>query len=496
MNPPNQGTSSSADPPLKRKRGRPRKDESLIQGENTPLMPGSESSDSTRKSQQSVDTSGTVGSGAVGGGMVGQIVSGVIEGTFDAGYLLKVKLGDTDTYLRGLVFLPGRFTPITNANDVAPQAKMYKRIDMPIPVPNPPTQLPGSVSLSVKSDRQPVELKKLALAVQDQGLPSELQFTDPIAQEKQSASAMLPATNNLPMNGTGSSLQGKAILHQSLESGVENQSAHVVAQMEHDKVAEQDEVLLEFEASITKGPNVNVEATDQLKSVPQSAPSIDVLPGTETVNLELQIQHQAAGHELKPNQLVHGGMRNPSCEHYQAPLIAEPGSMSSEPVGINNWMEKQASPQKAAPTELAIKILSGDDTSYLNGRPVNQAANTTRMQLQSAPITSLPAMLFEREAIPCAPKLSADGSLLQRMIEPQTCSSSGATNIMKADTDPAPMTSLPVTLFGREAIPSESKGATDVPILPKVTEPQFCSSSGAANKVDCNVKDAIPPTES
>ncbi|MCD7451046.1 hypothetical protein HAX54_009411 [Datura stramonium] len=99
--------------PGKRRRGRPRKDggpakRMILQ---TPVTPAPEMS-------QKDSTDGT---------MLGQIVSGVIDGCFDAGYFLSVNLGNSATTLRGLVFEPGRFSPITAANDIAPQVKMYHR---------------------------------------------------------------------------------------------------------------------------------------------------------------------------------------------------------------------------------------------------------------------------------------------------------------------------------------------------------------------------------
>lgn len=89
---------SSNDGLAKRKRGRPRKDEN-----------------STPKPDMN---------------LVGKVVTGVIEGSFDAGYLLNVKVKDSDTQLRGLVFIRGRVTPITPENDVAPLVKMYGREDI------------------------------------------------------------------------------------------------------------------------------------------------------------------------------------------------------------------------------------------------------------------------------------------------------------------------------------------------------------------------------
>ncbi|KAG7541957.1 hypothetical protein ISN45_Aa07g019980 [Arabidopsis thaliana x Arabidopsis arenosa] len=103
MNQQNQDTMNSPPPTAndglaKRKRGRPRKDENSTPKPDTNL--------------------------------VGKAVTGVVEGSFDAGYLLNVKVKDSDTKLRGLVFIPGKVNPITPENDVAPLVKMYEREDI------------------------------------------------------------------------------------------------------------------------------------------------------------------------------------------------------------------------------------------------------------------------------------------------------------------------------------------------------------------------------
>ncbi|KAH7426363.1 hypothetical protein KP509_11G098600 [Ceratopteris richardii] len=54
---------------------------------------------------------------------VGQSVHGVVDGTFDAGYLVTVRVGKTDTLFRGVVFGPGLSAPLTAENDVAPKTK-------------------------------------------------------------------------------------------------------------------------------------------------------------------------------------------------------------------------------------------------------------------------------------------------------------------------------------------------------------------------------------
>ncbi|KAJ6893019.1 hypothetical protein NC652_027122 [Populus alba x Populus x berolinensis] len=448
------------DPPMKRKRGRPRKDESSVLGEKTPVMSESDNM------KENKETTGTTGAN-----MVGQVITGVIGGLFDAGYLVKVKVGDSETPLRGLVFLPSRFIPITAANDVAPQAKKNRRADIPIPVSYPPTQLPSFVTSPEQSDKQLVELKKVAPTAQDEGLQSGFQPTVPTAKESQSAPQMLPLTEYLQSSRTF--LGGKVVRHQVLGSGCDNQSASAMVQMGHNKVAGQHDLMLEFEASLRKGLNLSVKENEQSKSVSLPAPPADILPGSETAKMELEIQQQPSSDDLKLNQPVHYGVKSPS-----------------------SFMEKKASPENVAPPEPAMKIISGDDKSHLNGSSIGPAANSTEANSLPAPIESFPSLLFEREAIPSTPKLAAEGSPLQRVTKPQSDGSSGGTNIMKAGPDTSATVILPATLFGREAILPESKAASDELVLRRMTTPQICSSPGFANNVDSNIKDVIPPAES
>lgn len=59
--------------------------------------------------------------------LIGQAFSGVVEGSFEAGYFLNVKVLDTEKQLKGIVFLPDKVAPVTPATDLFPQAKMYVR---------------------------------------------------------------------------------------------------------------------------------------------------------------------------------------------------------------------------------------------------------------------------------------------------------------------------------------------------------------------------------
>ncbi|KAF2549847.1 hypothetical protein F2Q68_00037255 [Brassica cretica] len=104
MNPLNLASTSSPPPVAndllaKRKRGRPRKDEQEI-GRVTPNL----------------DVN-----------LVGKTVSGVVAGSFDAEYILNVKVDDSDTKLRGIVFARGKVMPVTPSNDVSPNVKMFTK---------------------------------------------------------------------------------------------------------------------------------------------------------------------------------------------------------------------------------------------------------------------------------------------------------------------------------------------------------------------------------
>ncbi|KAG6491442.1 hypothetical protein ZIOFF_052793 [Zingiber officinale] len=61
-------------------------------------------------------------------GLLGQTVCGTLDGTFEAGYLLTVKVGDTGHVLKGIVFDPHRCVPISEENDIAPLIPMARPI--------------------------------------------------------------------------------------------------------------------------------------------------------------------------------------------------------------------------------------------------------------------------------------------------------------------------------------------------------------------------------
>lgn len=114
--------------PAKRKRGRPRKDQSLNRVGLARVPPGFEGikENKSRKADKFDDKDG----------MVGQAVAGVVEASFDAGYLLTVRIGNSHTILRGVVFKPGHYVPVTSQNDVAPHVQMIQRSEVNLPFYN------------------------------------------------------------------------------------------------------------------------------------------------------------------------------------------------------------------------------------------------------------------------------------------------------------------------------------------------------------------------
>ena len=127
---------------VKRKRGRPRKYpkintednvripkiQRINREENVGMPPGFVGVNGNNQPRQVAATNDMTTDA-----MVGKPVSGVIEAVFDAGYLLSVKVANSDTTLRGLVFKPGRFVPISRENDVAPNIQMIRRNEIPLP---------------------------------------------------------------------------------------------------------------------------------------------------------------------------------------------------------------------------------------------------------------------------------------------------------------------------------------------------------------------------
>ncbi|XP_037497149.1 uncharacterized protein LOC105632949 isoform X2 [Jatropha curcas] len=145
----NQGNNpdASAIVPVKRKRGRPRKyprpdpnhggnahasrNQNPNHGGSSRVPPGfvRVNGNQPRQEDPVIDANDV---------MVGQVVHGVIEAAFDAGYLLSVRVGNSETTLRGVVFKPGHYVPVSADNDVAPGVQMIRRNEIQFPRENNP----------------------------------------------------------------------------------------------------------------------------------------------------------------------------------------------------------------------------------------------------------------------------------------------------------------------------------------------------------------------
>eukprot|EP00250_Pteridium_aquilinum_P000346 c10387_g1_i1 orf=491-1180(-) len=119
--------------PPKRKKGRPPKNRALVpEGENSTVPPPQPKPDGRGRKPKPKNSN--VVWPAVDSAFVGQQVHGVLDGSFDAGYLLTVRVGNTQTVLRGAVFEPSLSVPISHSNDIAPSIKFISREDMTAPI--------------------------------------------------------------------------------------------------------------------------------------------------------------------------------------------------------------------------------------------------------------------------------------------------------------------------------------------------------------------------
>ncbi|CAN0852344.1 Protein METABOLIC NETWORK MODULATOR 1 [Linum grandiflorum] len=452
MNPQNQGSGSSAplDPPQRRKRGRPRKDEHLLPGENMSYVPVSDNMLRNTQSFGSAVAGSSEAAGQVvaGSNMIGQAVSGVVDGKFDAGYLLRVKVGDSENYLRGVVFLPNRVVPVTASNDLAPQAKMYTRADVPIPVLNPP-QFQVSVPPPEQSEKQSAEPPKAFKSVEGQGIPSDHQPSSGTCKENQFASVTLPLTDNFRASSS------RMMSLQMLDSGSGSGSPANLA-----PGGKQDELLLEFDASMKKAEAARPDAASS------AATTFGILPASSNVNLELQIQHQPNDLDASHCQSVVDGGKTANPELVQPPpVMSEPGSgimsESADVMGI--------SPEKAAPQEPATNItftVTDAPPSDLNGILVGNAAEIPQADTTTALV----------------PKSDAEGSSsLEKILESQFSTCSGGMDTMKMD--PPTTNSSPMDLLENPAVPKFGNDGGFAACMIVEPQPELC-------------KDDMPPAES
>ncbi|XP_072954785.1 uncharacterized protein [Typha angustifolia] len=109
-------------------------------------------------------TEPTANSGRRLNGLLGKAVSGILDGTFDSGYLLTVRVGSSGPVFKGVVFDPRISVPLSPENDVAPLLPMLRRNDVPGPAVGVPTTAPVHMPVRPVSDKvtvaQPLQIRE------------------------------------------------------------------------------------------------------------------------------------------------------------------------------------------------------------------------------------------------------------------------------------------------------------------------------------------------
>ncbi|KAK2412820.1 AT hook motif-containing protein [Trifolium repens] len=391
----NQGSGVPSNSPMKRKRGRPRKEENnVVHGVHKPenvLYFNQPASIATNSDS----------------GMLGKTVTGVIEASFKDGFLVNVKATDSDSFLRGVVFLPGQVNPVTAETDVAPHVQMINRKEFPIPMPNPQTsEAHGSLPSLHTMEPIPVPFSG------EHVLPTEVH----------TASISVPPRIS--------------------EAEHVNQLSCLNSETDCDKTVNQSDNLHELGAS-TQVQESNADAKP-------ASETMNLLPTIENTDKDLTNEDHVFSSENQLNELVHNEPNSSNVELNLASVSAEPESMSSEPhiiKSVENFVEKQTLPETDEQEDENTKLISietlskVDDTSSSNGKPSTDIANTT--------LEAVPSHAVEtNQSDPADSKLSSEGCEFIEKSDPQNCSSLGDVN--KVDFN-CPTESLV------DAVPSENQ---------------------------------------
>ncbi|KAJ8556276.1 hypothetical protein K7X08_023034 [Anisodus acutangulus] len=296
--------------PAKRRRGRPRKDGGVTKRGNlqspmtTPPAP-----ENIKKVQQNAVEMSQKDGGVIGGNnVVGQMVSGVVDGCFDAGYFISVRVGNSGTTLRGLVFQPGRFAPITPANDVAPSAIVYHRNQVA-----QPNVAPGQLLSSKPMSSGPF-------------VPNNSQFATVMTHQS--------GTVDEAHCNSGSSLGEKNVLQPNQDQRVVQIQSHTTLPVENHRMVEQNEVIQVFEI-----------ANESEGTTKMIAESILVEPktseGTNSNQGLYKAQNQLMGSIYQSDILFHNNHNSSSGDIHQNPAV----SKSQEALESKN--DKQPNPEQS-----------------------------------------------------------------------------------------------------------------------------------------------------
>ncbi|ESQ43219.1 hypothetical protein EUTSA_v10013839mg [Eutrema salsugineum] len=303
----NQGSDSSFQ--NKRKRGRPRRDES--------------------QTQQQLDQSDE--------NLIGQVVSGVVEGSFEAGYFLNVKVADTEKQLKGVVFLPNKVTPVTPTTDLFPQAKMYAREDVLLTSLNqqaPPQGKENAGNHTVDIGSEPRTEDMIADKNRSATLPDNHPMSDAGVGSEVIGERNLPTDTEMKDVG-GSSAEEKLI-------EPEGQTLSLMPQFASDDVSKEDHTLLRSEACGASKTEFTVTTTSPRDSFAKDSTSfVDFFPAPGTNQKQSTGSSSSLSLELFQNETKRSGT-----EDVKSPAEAEPRGLE----------EKPASPVDDVPEELQLEL--------------------------------------------------------------------------------------------------------------------------------------------
>ncbi|URD81175.1 Mate efflux family protein [Musa troglodytarum] len=254
--------------PLKRKRGRPRKHDydnpSCQQHQRLEAVPAQACpiADSVHHSQVIPTRANSALTSSHGpNGLLGQAVCGTLDGTFDAGYLLTVRVANTGDVLKGLVFDPRLCIPVSAENDIAP-------LLAPVATPN---------GTSFSADEVPSET---LVSVPVQAVPTS--SAAPFKTVNQS-----PATSRLPRTApqlSKNEAQVQASVPQTLPKSTLNDANQEPAPAASQQVVVDDAKAEDFPGLAA----VNKETSQMILDVPSEDLSLKVI---ESLGVE-QGMHQ------------------------------------------------------------------------------------------------------------------------------------------------------------------------------------------------------------
>lgn len=195
---PDTGTNLGVLVPPKRKQGRPRKNPLPVPGENN-IVPHKSDGRGRKPRRKKSDITWPA---VVDSDFIGKQVHGVLDGSFDAGYLLTVRIGDSQTVLRGVVFEPSLCVPISKSNDIAPNVNLVRRNEQIVPPMHQPAALTSPIASS--------SLPQLPITP-----PVHITAAD-ISALKDDQSAPLPAASTGSIHGVSVTAQPESAFYKPL----------------------------------------------------------------------------------------------------------------------------------------------------------------------------------------------------------------------------------------------------------------------------------------